>query len=102
MFIVKYMQNDYITLSRVLASQYGWEEIDEQPNIGLLSFKKDGVRLNVYYTKRTVGTALKHPKKGSTQMFRRDVEPKLLRKIFKYPRTHSGKGYRLRVHRPNI
>lgn len=91
---------DYLTLARGLAKEYDWEEIDLQDNIGMVSFRKDGVRVNVYYTRKTVATALKHPKKGSTQMFRKNVEPQLLRRIFKYPRTHSGRGYRLRIHKP--
>jgi hypothetical protein len=41
----------------------------------------------------TVATCLKHPKKGSTQLFRRNVTLKTLDQIFAYPRKHTGIGY---------
>ncbi len=79
------------------ALQHGWEFWDCQLNISLVSFKKliDGnwARINVYLTKMTVGTYLTHPKKGKTQLFRKNVGLKLLGKIFKNPRIHTKKGY---------
>jgi len=60
----------------------------------MISFCRDGARVNVYYTKMTVATCLNHPTKGKTQMFRRDITESELRKIFKNPRVHLNKGYR--------
>lgn len=79
--------------ARVLAKEYGWQEIDHQSNIYMVSFSRDGVRLNYYYSRRTVGTAMLHPTKGSTQLFRQDVGTGMLRKIFDYPRIHTRVGY---------
>ena len=61
---------------------------------------KDGVRINVYYTTGTVGTCLEHPTQGRTQMFRRNVTLAELEGIFRYPRVHTGKGYKQRVSMP--
>lgn len=50
-----------------------WELIDEQPNSYMLSFSKNGNRINVYYSKMTV--AVCHNKK--TDYFRRVTENEL-------------------------
>lgn len=71
----------------------GWQVIGYQDDIKMMSFKKAGMRVNVYTTKMTVGTCLVHPKKGATQLFRKNVNLELLREIFKNPRVHTGKGY---------
>ncbi|WP_424244363.1 hypothetical protein Dip510_001576 [Elusimicrobium posterum] len=78
---------------RALAATNGWAEVDLQENICMISFKRDKQRVNVYFSKATVGTAIDHPKKGKTQLFRRNVTPKLLEKIFNNTRVHTGKGY---------
>jgi len=78
---------------KALALQYGWREVDHQNTIFLVSFKKEDVRLNIYYSKMTVATVLTHPVKGRTQLFRKNVDKKLLIEIFKNPRIHTGRGY---------
>lgn len=83
-----------------MARKHGWKILDEQPDIGLVSFRKeiDGypARINVYTTKMTVGTALNHPKQGKTQLFRKKVDEDLMCKIFDNPRVHTTKGYQRR------
>lgn len=76
-----------------LAKEMGWELIDQQNNIALLSYKKNGVRINIYWSRGTVGTAMEHPTKGKTQLFRKKVEWKELKKILTNPRVHTDKGY---------
>jgi len=76
-----------------LAKNYEWLRIDYQENIGMVSFKKDRIRVDVYLSTMTVATAMKHPKKGKTQLFRRDVSLEQLDNILKNPRTHTNKGY---------
>lgn len=76
-----------------VAFKHGYASIDYQENIGLASYSKDGVRINVYLTTMTVGTCLIHPKKKATQLFRRNVCLKALEEIFENPRVHTGKGY---------
>lgn len=41
----------------------------------------------------TVGTALSHPTKGKTQLFRRKLTCKDVEEILRNPRKHTGKGY---------
>lgn len=79
---------------RALAKINGYTEIDYQPNSRMISFTKKGNRINIYYTTMTVGTCIKHPKKGKTQLFRKKVDKKLLNMIFINPRIHTNKGYR--------
>lgn len=77
-----------------LAEENKWEFLCFQENIGMLSFwKNQNDRINIYITTMTVGTCVKHPKKGKTQLFRKYVDMKQLNEIFKNPRKHTGKGY---------
>lgn len=76
-----------------IAHQNGYALEQEQDNIKLLIFVRNDVQVNVYYSKMTVGTALHHPKRGATQLFRRCVSLNELERIFKNPRIHTGKGY---------
>lgn len=79
---------------RAIAKKNGWKEIDLQQNISMISFSKDDKRINVYYSKMTVATALLHPVKGKTQLYRRNVwDIKKLENIFMNPRVHTGRGY---------
>lgn len=78
-----------------IAESHGWIFICYQDNIGMISFRKDDMRINIYLTKMTVATCLNHPSKGKTQLYRRNVWRKEeLNKIFKNPRVHTDKGYR--------
>lgn len=76
-----------------IAKQHGYVCFDYQQNIGMVSYSDGATRINVYLTKMTVATCLNHPKKGPTQLFRRNVTTKELDQIFAYPRKHTGKGY---------
>lgn len=76
-----------------MAKSHGWELMDDQANIAMVSFTKNRMRINVYHSRMTVGTCIDHPKKGKTQLFRKLVSKNLLNKIFEYPRTHTGAGY---------
>ena len=57
--------------------------------------------INIYYTTRTVGTCLEHPRQGRTQLFRRGVSDALLKEILRDPRVHTPKGYQRRVKAPS-
>ncbi len=78
-----------------LAQACGFALEQEQAACGLLIFVSipRGVQVNVYTTTMTVATSLRHPRKGSTQLFRRGVSFSDLRRIFKDPRVHTGRGY---------
>jgi len=78
---------------RLLAKVYDWQETKFSEWDSLLSFRRRGVLMNVWYTKMTVGTALEHPTLGKTQMFRKHVSIKLLKDLFVNPRVHTTKGY---------
>ena len=76
-----------------LAKNEGYQRIDFQENIGMISYSDGKTRINIYLTKMTVATCLNHPTKGPTQLFRRNVSISMLDEIFEYPRKHTGKGY---------
>mmetsp|Transcript_10068 Transcript_10068/g.18319 ORF Transcript_10068/g.18319 Transcript_10068/m.18319 type:complete len:213 (-) Transcript_10068:94-732(-) len=60
------------------------------------------VKINVYYTTRTVGTCIEHPKQGKTQLFRENINTReLLKLIFTNPRAHTDKGYKRRKNKKN-
>ena len=82
-----------VEVIKEISEKHNYSLIDYQENIGLISFGLDGVRINVYLTKMTVATCLNHPKKGKTQLFRKNVTEDMLNQIFEYPRKHTGKGY---------
>ncbi|CAB9499228.1 expressed unknown protein [Seminavis robusta] len=61
-------------------------EIDHNFHSRVISFSDpDGGRTNVYYTTRTVGTALNHPNQGKTQLFRRNCTKEDLAETFEKP-----------------
>jgi len=80
------------------ARSRGWKFFDFQETPGLASYRKHygggPCRINVYISTMTVATALNHPKKGKTQLFRKRVSYPLLIQIFENPRVHTNKGYR--------
>jgi len=80
-----------------LANRHGWRLVDYQADIGMVSFVRgagdDEVRVNVYLSKLTVSTALRHPKRGRTQLYRKHVSLRDLERIFERPRAHTGYGY---------
>lgn len=76
-----------------VAEKHGYVCFDFQENIGMASYSDGQTRINIYLTKMTVATCLNHPKKGATQLFRKNVSLPMLDDIFSYPRKHTGKGY---------
>jgi hypothetical protein len=78
----------------VAAAIDGLHEIAFNQYSRVISFRNiDGARINVYYTTRTIGTALDHPRQGRTQMFRRCCSASDLLEILQNPRAHTGRGY---------
>lgn len=76
-----------------IAGVYGWEKIDYQENIFLIRYSYKGNKINVYLSTLTVSTCINHPKKGKTQLFRKNLSYKEIEKIFQNPRVHTGHGY---------
>lgn len=65
------METPELKEARIYAAGFGWTEICHQENIHMVSFVKDGARLNYYYSRCTVGTVVDHPRHGRNQMFRK-------------------------------
>lgn len=92
---------DYI----VLQNRVSWDDYPDPTEFGWMFtgswnmaefFEKDGVKLDWYFTTATVKTALDHPSRGRTQMFRKHVNPGLYRNILENPRVHTNQGYQRR------
>ena len=89
-----------------LANTYGWTKvlIKSQNRTGRQRYKRerDGetILLDCWPSTGTIGSYLKHPRKGRTQLFREQVNDEEARQIFVDPRTHTGKGYQQRAHKP--
>ena len=86
-----------VALARKYAKKYGWEERQYNENNKVIAFHRKLsdtlIRINIFYTTMTVGTALNHKKMGKTQLFRKNVTKELLKELFQNPRTHTGGGY---------
>jgi hypothetical protein len=84
----------------IAAAVPGVQEMSLNESSRVISFKnaESDTRINVYYTTRTVGTALTHPSQGKTQLFRRNCTTEELVKIFHDPRVHTGRGYKRKHH----
>ncbi|KAL3914170.1 MAG: hypothetical protein SGPRY_007720 [Prymnesium sp.] len=80
---------------------HGWQEHDYQWSQGeLVILRKqdhlgERMQLNIWCTTNTVGSYLRHPRRGTrTQLFRRKVDSmNKLRKLLKNPRVHGLGGY---------
>eukprot|EP00978_Attheya_sp_CCMP212_P007899 scaffold18354_cov48-Attheya_sp.AAC.4 len=82
---------------RGAALSNGLNEIAYNPTSRVISFQtRDGVRINIYYSTRTIGTSLNHPYQGKTQLFRRNCSSQNLFEVLQNPRSHTGKGYKKR------
>lgn len=87
-----------------LAIGHSWTLLDIQANIKMVRFMRAGdggvTKINIYYGGKggrsnlfTVATALNHPIKGKTQLFRKHITTQELEAILKNPRMHTDKGY---------
>ena len=90
---------------RSLARRFDCREVQLNPASCVIAFTKQlpgtgAVRINVYYTTGTVGTALDHPDQGRTQLFRWGCSLDDLQRILDNPRVHSGRGYKRKRHAP--
>lgn len=85
---------------RTIASKYGWKEVQFDPDVSLIAFKRgQDERINIWYNRITVGTSISHPKSDKKQLFRREVDDYLVEKIFRNPRCHTNKGYSIKTPR---
>lgn len=87
-----------VVFVRHVAARHGYTEICHNETSRMISFRNGSTRINVYYTTGTVGTCLNHPKRGKSQLFRRNVDLVTLDQIFANPRIHTGTGYYHRKH----
>lgn len=78
-----------------LGHKYGWTltQLNEKTCVMIFHKKhlteKYTMKLNVYYTKMTVGVILMHPKvKYVTQKFVKNVDKRIMEKIFKNPKVN--------------
>lgn len=84
-----------------LIHEYNWEITELQNNIGMLSLTKEvfmdtknvKVKVNIYLTTLSVSTAMNHPKKGKTQLHRKNSCLEHIEQILKNPRVHTKRGY---------
>lgn len=76
-----------------LAREHGWKRTAWQPNIQMVSYVREGCRMNIYLTTGTISTSLRHPTKGRTQLFRRKLRHEQIVAVLKKPRAHVGCGY---------
>lgn len=63
----------------------------------LVPHNGENCRVNVWSNDKdntfTVGTSLRHPRKGKTQLFRKGLKESEVLELLKNPRKHTRKGY---------
>ena len=80
------------------AETRGWEKIStEKSTAPMVSYRRDGARLNFWLSTGTVGSYLEHPRQGKTQLFRRKTSMNAANALFDNPRVHTGSGYHRRA-----
>lgn len=79
-----------------IAQCYGWKRIEHLEEEKIVLCRRNGVRVNIWYDRMTVGTAMDHPRLGSTQMLRKYVSMEMLEELLDNPRLHTGNGYMLK------
>jgi len=83
-----------------VAKEFDWDLIKGSEGPHCISFSKVinsyPARINVWFGRkgRTIGTYINHPKKGKTQLFRKNPSDSEFKAIFKNPRQHTNKGYK--------
>ena len=79
---------------KVIAQRHNYNLDKHVLESKVLIFKNKNQTINVWYSKMTVGTAIKHPKhENRRQLYRRNVTFEELNSIFANPRVHTDKGY---------
>lgn len=72
--------------------KHGWYIEKYEDLTYKLILTKNNVQLSVYLSTMTVQTSMSHPRKGKTQLTRRDITPKEFERLLINPREHTGKG----------
>lgn len=79
---------------RAIAKRAGYNEILHIDRQKIISFKKNDVeRIDIYYSKMTVGFTFLHPEEGKKQVFKKNISLNQLKKIFSDPMLYSVKCY---------
>lgn len=76
-----------------IAESRGWQKTDATNNGIMMTFIRGKMKVEIWPSRMTVATMLRHPKKGKSKLYRCQVTFELLDEIFKNPRVHTGKGY---------
>lgn len=97
-----------IALYDSLAAENGWTKVKittDNSRVQRQRYKQmrhgggDGdemVVVDCWPTTGVIGSYLKHPKQGKTQLFRKECSDEEVAKVFVDPRSHTGKGYQRR------
>lgn len=79
----------------VIARRHGWQKPKRQPNGDMMmTFVKGKQKIEVWPSRMTVATMLRHPKQGKTKLYRRSVSLDVMEAIFDNPRVHTTGGYK--------
>lgn len=72
--------------------KHGWDIEQYDEKIYKLILRKNGVQLSIYLSTMTVQTSMNHPRKGKTQLSRKNITVKEFERLLINPREHTGKG----------
>ena len=79
---------------RKLAKKYQWEETICSETFTTIGFKKNSIKIHIFYGKRQeIETEIWHPKsKKYTSLVRPGLSSALLEAVFQNPRSHTNVG----------
>ncbi len=75
------------------AQKHEWKVIAFYAATYHIILNRKDQQMNIYLTKMSVQTVMVHPRKGKTQLNRKNMDIISLEAIFKNVRKHTGKGY---------
>lgn len=85
---------DMLLRVEVMSKFHGWNITKYHAHNYILNLERNGKeKMNIYLSTMTVQTSINHPKKGKTQLNRKNITPAELEKLMKNVRQHTGKGY---------
>lgn len=88
-----------ISKVQAIASRYGYEFYFADYKNKVIGFTKgnnaERVLIHVHYEEHVISTTLTHPVWGKNKLYRRNVTPYTMIRIFENPRLHTaGRGFR--------
>jgi hypothetical protein len=86
--------NEEVKQIRKIAKDCGFKEKNHIARQKIISFvNKNNTKIDIYYSKMTIGLTFVHPREGKKQVFKKNISLNKLKKIFNNPLLYSVECY---------